>query len=125
MSGLGICVALAVAIAILLRLSGVRGFFLALASAALVAGCLSFNAMSTNVSARVDRPAIAGRPPASLAADRYAFMGRFTASERWLGMADAIASRGNRCETRRNPGGCHISVIACVRQRELGAMPTG
>lgn len=98
MSGLGICVALAVAVAILLRLSGVRGLFMALASAALVAGCLSFNAMSTNVSARVDRPAIAARPPASLAADRYAFMGRFTASERWLGMADAIASRGNSAD---------------------------
>jgi len=98
MSDLAICIALAVVVAILLRLSGVRGILLALACSALVAGCLLFNALSTNVTTPVDRPGTTRSQPGSLAADRYAFMGRFTASERWLGMADAIASRGNSAD---------------------------
>lgn len=98
MNALMVCVVLAVAIAILLRLSGARGMLLALACAALVAGCLLFRAIDGNGPMPVDRSTTASRPGASLAADRYAFLGRFTASERWLGMADAIASRGNTAD---------------------------
>lgn len=88
-------IALAAVAAILLRLAGTRGLIFTAACAALVAGCLLFNAVrelgpDLTAETSIDRP-----PPNSLASERYAFTGRFTAGERWLTMADAIASRGD------------------------------
>lgn len=95
MIGLLPVAALAVVVAILLRLSGARGIFMALACGALIAGGLLFNALRDDVAMPADKPEMAKNQLSSLAADRYALMGRFTRSERWLTMADSIASRGN------------------------------
>lgn len=97
MTGLITIGMLAVLTAVLLRLAGLRGMMFVIVVVALVNGGLSFNALNREPLGSPDRvePRL---PPVSLAADRFAFMGRFTASERWLGMADAIASRGNTAD---------------------------
>lgn len=98
MSGIAICAVMAVAAAILLRLSGTRGLLFAAACIALVGGCWLFNLASDEGQALIDRPSVVATKPSSLAADRYAFLGRFTASERWLGLADSLAARGKTAD---------------------------
>ena len=98
MTEVAACIALATLAAMLLRLSGSRGLTLALACVALVAGCWLFNTMRDQGPGATSASAAKRSPPTSLASDRHAFTGRFTPGERWLTMADAIASRGNTAD---------------------------
>lgn len=95
MSELIVCAVMAAIGALLLRLAEARGLMLALAIFALVGGCFMFAEARTVEPRSAVRSVYPGRAPRSLAAERHAFTGRFTPGERWLGMADAIASRGD------------------------------
>jgi Flp pilus assembly protein TadD len=90
--------ALALLAAVLLRLAGVRGIFLAVAGVSLCAGGLLFQAFQGDPKPAMRTSPAAAAAGASRASDRYAFLGRFTSSERWLGMADALAARGNSAD---------------------------
>lgn len=93
MNGLLLCATMAVAAAILLRIAGVRRRVLWLACAALATGCAAFAVVrgdGANAQRMASKP-----PPQSLAAERQAFTGQFTAGENWLRMSDALAARGN------------------------------
>ena len=98
MTGLVTCIVLALAVAILLRLSGARGLMLAVGCAALVAGCLVYRSTATDDIAPVPAAIAAPAKRQSLTEQRHAFTGRFTPGEQWLGMADALASRGNSAD---------------------------
>lgn len=92
MSGLMVMIALAMLVAILLWLSGVRGAIFAGALIALVGGGLVFNALHsirTSTQAANSRKSVQ-----SLAPDRHAFTDRFTRGETWLALADSMAARG-------------------------------
>ncbi len=86
-------VALAVLTAALLWLAGVRGLLLGVAGIALFGGAVVFDRLhhvETGLVQTKTRPGVQ-----SLAPLRHAFTGRFTGGERWLSMADSMASRGN------------------------------
>jgi hypothetical protein len=98
MSGLALCFVLAVGAALALRLAGARGIVLAGAAIALASGVILFGALQD------DEVVAAALPPAtraeftSLASTRHAFTGQFTGGERWLAMADSMATRGNTAD---------------------------
>jgi cytochrome c-type biogenesis protein CcmH len=77
-----------------LRLLGVRGAQLTLVAAALMLGAAGYA-----MQGRPDLPGspargLAHSPHVPLAKARHALIGQFTASERWLILADSYASRG-------------------------------
>jgi cytochrome c-type biogenesis protein CcmH/NrfG len=112
MSGFVILVALIVAAALALWLSGLRGPMLKLALAAMMMGGGGY--------ALQGRPSLPGlpaardnqRPTVSLERARRAFFGEFNASEHWLLLSDSFARRGKTAEaagvlqtaTRKYPG---------------------
>lgn len=87
---------LALAIAVLLWLAGLRGLVFAVAAIGLLGGVVATQRV---VSVSDGSVAVPGQARVqSLAATRHAFIGRFTRSENWLAMADSIASRGNTAD---------------------------
>jgi cytochrome c-type biogenesis protein CcmH len=94
MMGLILVLLLAAAALAVMRLAGLRGGLLTFAAAALMLGAAGY--------ALNGRPGLAGSPRAGQAAPaplpltgaRKLFLGQFNASDRWLIMADALASRG-------------------------------
>lgn len=95
MSGLLIVLLLAGAALAVMRLGGLSGGFLTFAASALMLGAAGYSLSGRpglDGSPRAGQPS---PPPIPLTGARNAFLGRFSASERWLVMADALASRGN------------------------------
>ena len=98
MSGLLLIVLLLAAALGALRLLGVRGGFLAMASAALLFGAAGY--------AFQGRPGLDGSPALGLAQARHVplararhlLLGQFTSSERWLIIADSYAARGKTAD---------------------------
>ena len=94
MMGLILVLLLAAAALVVMRLAGLRGGMLTFAAAALMLGAAGY--------ALSGRPGLAGSPragqaaaaPLPLTGARNMFLGQFNASDRWLIMADALASRG-------------------------------
>jgi cytochrome c-type biogenesis protein CcmH len=94
MTGYILVVLLAVLAIAGLRLLGMRGAQLTLAAAALMVGAAGYAVQG--------RPGLSGLPARGfaksahvpLAKARHALIGQFTASERWLILADSYASRG-------------------------------
>ena len=94
MTGLLIVLLLVFLALAVMRISGLRGGLLTFAAAALMLGAAGY--------ALGGRPGLQGSPragqvsaaPIPLTGARNLFLGRFSASERWLIMADALASRG-------------------------------
>lgn len=101
MTGLLIVALLALILAGGIRLAGVRGSTLTLVGAALAFGCAGY--------ALQGRPGLAGdprekadrAPPLDLSGARAAMLGRFTAEERWMTIADSLARRGKTDEAAR------------------------
>ena len=94
MTGLFIVILLVFVALAAMRLAGLRGGLLTFAAAALMLGAAGY--------ALGGRPGLSGSPragqaaaaPVPLTGARTLFLGRFSASEHWLLMADALASRG-------------------------------
>lgn len=94
MTGLFIVILLVFLALAAMRLAGLKGGLLTFAAAALMVGAAGY--------ALGGRPGLPGSPragqaaagPIPLTGARNLFLGRFSASERWLLMADALASRG-------------------------------
>lgn len=94
MTGLFIVILLVFLALAAMRLAGLRGGLLTFAAAALMLGAAGY--------ALGGRPGLAGSPragkaavaPIPLTSARTLFLGRFSASEHWLLMSDALASRG-------------------------------
>ena len=96
MSGLLFCLAPALLVAALLRLTGARGLIFAVALAALLGGASVFGRLQLVQSDL--RSNEARRDVQSLAPIRHALTGRFTGGERWLMIADSLAARGNTAD---------------------------
>ena len=96
MSGLFVFAGLALLLAALLWLSGVRGLMFAFACAAMLGSGLAFDRFSSaQTETQLAQPR---RDVQSLATDRHAFTDRFTRSENWLALADSLAARGNTAD---------------------------
>ncbi|MEO8141767.1 MAG: tetratricopeptide repeat protein [Sphingomicrobium sp.] len=98
MSGLVLCIVLAVGAALTLRVSGARGIVLAGAAIALVCGVILFSALQDDESVAAASSPATHIEYESLAPVRHAFTGQFTGGERWLAMADSMAARGNSAD---------------------------
>mgnify|MGYP002777011484 CR=1 FL=1 len=95
MTGLLLALLLAALALVVMWLAGLRGGMLTFAAAALMVGAAGY--------ALGGRPGLPGSPreaaasanaPIPLTGARQLFFGRFNASDSWLTMADALASRG-------------------------------
>lgn len=95
MTGLVIVLILAALALVVLRLAGLRDGLLTFAASALMLGAAGY-ALSGRPglegSPRFERPAAAA--PVPLTGARNLFLGRFSASDHWLIIADSLASRG-------------------------------
>ncbi len=97
MSELVALAAMAMLVAALLWLAGVRGLVFAVAGIALLSGALAFERLAIVDSPSAPTPQ-RGPQGRSLADTRHAFTGRFTRGENWLTMADSMAARGNTAD---------------------------
>lgn len=99
--GLAIVALLAILVAAGLRLGGVRGPVFTMAAAALAFGCAGY-AIQGHPGLPASVPAAVQRAqPLDLSEARAAMMGRFTAEERWMTIADSLARRGRTDEAAR------------------------
>jgi cytochrome c-type biogenesis protein CcmH len=81
-----------------LRLLGMRGAQLTLAAAALMVGAAGYAVQGRPGLSGLPAPGLAKSAHVPLAKARHALIGQFTASERWLILADSYASRGKTQE---------------------------
>lgn len=94
------------------RLLGIRGAMLYLAAAALLLGSAGYAIQGRPDLAGSPRAARAERAPIPLTQIRHAFFGKFTPTEHWLLLSEALARRGNtadavgalRAAVREHPG---------------------
>lgn len=86
---------LALATLALLWLLRLRGPTLTLAAAAIAFGCAGYAMQARPALGGAPRASAGRSPPLSLTGARHALMGQFDASDAWLNLADALASRGN------------------------------
>ena len=95
----------------LLWLLKLRGSLLTLAAAAIAFGCAGYAMHGNPDLGGAPRAATGRAPPLPLAGARHALMGQFDATDAWLNLADALASRGNtedaanllRAQIKRHP----------------------
>lgn len=85
----------------LLWLMKLRGPMLTLAAAAIAFGCAGYALQGSPGLDGKPRLASERVPPLPLTGARHALMGQFDASDTWLNMADALASRGNTEDAAR------------------------
>ena len=89
---LGLLALLTLALLWLLKL---RGPMLTLAAAMVAFGCAGYAVQASPDLGGSPRASAERAPPMPVAGARNALMGQFDASDAWLNMADALASRGN------------------------------
>ena len=101
MTGLIIVAVFALLVVGALYLAGVRGPVFTLSAAALAFGCAGY-ALQGHPGLPASHPVEARRAqPLDLSEARAAMMGRFTAEERWMTIADSLARRGRTDEAAR------------------------
>jgi len=94
MTGLFIVILLVVIAIAAMRVAGLRGGLLTFAASALMLGAAGYALGGSPGLKGSPRSGQAAAAPIPLTGARNTFLGRFSASEHWLLMSDALASRG-------------------------------